>query len=54
MTRHDIADYVGLTTETVSRTFTNLAGEGVIGLPTPQQVAVRDGATLEELAGDLG
>lgn len=54
MTRHDIADYIGLTTETVSRTFTKLAGEGVIDLPTPQQVAVRDSETLAELAGDLG
>jgi CRP/FNR family nitrogen fixation transcriptional regulator len=30
MTRHAIADYLGLTTETVSRTFTQLRDKGVI------------------------
>jgi CRP/FNR family transcriptional regulator len=50
MARNEIADYLGLTTETVSRTFTKLKLEGVIGLPTPNQVEIRDSERLEEFA----
>lgn len=46
MSRTDIADYLGLTIETVSRTFTKLRKNGVITLLTSQQVQVND---LEEL-----
>jgi CRP/FNR family transcriptional regulator len=34
MTRSDIADYLGLTIETVSRTLSKLRQEGLIALPT--------------------
>ena len=50
MSRTDIADYLGLTIETVSRTFTALRNEGLIELPNPHHVifpdmdAVRDAA----------
>jgi CRP/FNR family transcriptional regulator len=50
MSRTDIADYLGLTIETVSRTFTALRDEGLIELPNPHHVifpdmdAVRDAA----------
>ena len=50
MSRTDIADYLGLTIETVSRTFTALREEGLIELPNPHHVifpdieAVRDAA----------
>lgn len=50
MTRADIADYLGLTLETVSRTLTKLKTAGVIDLPQPQKVYVRDLFELEELA----
>lgn len=50
MTRADIADYLGLTLETVSRTLTKLKTAGAIDLPQPQKVVVRDLFELEELA----
>lgn len=40
MSRQDMADYLGLTIETVSRTFTRLTREGLIALPTPQRVVL--------------
>jgi CRP/FNR family nitrogen fixation transcriptional regulator len=42
MSRLDIADYLGLTIETVSRTLTQLEREGTIGLPNCRQVVLRD------------
>jgi CRP/FNR family transcriptional regulator len=50
MTRGDIADYLGLTIETVSRTFTRLRKEGVIELPEVQTVEIRDEEGLRALA----
>jgi len=50
MARSDIADYLGLTTETVSRTFTKLKNEGLIALPTPNHVEIRDRDALEDFA----
>jgi CRP/FNR family transcriptional regulator, anaerobic regulatory protein len=50
MARSDIADYLGLTTETVSRTFTKLKLEGLIALPTPNHVEIRDRDQLEGFA----
>lgn len=50
MSRGDIADYLGLTTETVSRTFTKLKTMGLIGLPTPNRVEIRDRDQLEDFA----
>ena len=38
MSRHDIADYVGLTAETVSRVLTQFARDGLISIPQPFQV----------------
>ncbi len=42
MSRADIADFLGLTVETVSRTFSILRKEGIISLETPQTVLVLD------------
>jgi len=50
MTRSDIGDYLGLTIETVSRTLTKLRQDGLIALPTPDRIKIRDRDQLEELA----
>jgi CRP-like cAMP-binding protein len=50
MTRTDIADYLGLTIETVSRNMTKLKLSGVIDLPQTTTVRVCDMLKLEELA----
>jgi CRP/FNR family transcriptional regulator len=53
MTRHDIADYLGLTIETVSRTLTKLRSEGLIDLVAQNQVVIAAPVALEALAGGL-
>lgn len=50
MTRADIADYLGLTTETVSRGFTRLKTEGLIELCAGGRVRICDAEALGELA----
>lgn len=49
MSRHDIADHLGLTTETVSRTLTQLENAAAIVLPTSRRVVLRNRAALERL-----
>jgi len=51
MTRSDIADHLGLTIETVSRTFTLLRKDGIIRLPASHLVEVRKPHELAALAG---
>jgi CRP/FNR family nitrogen fixation transcriptional regulator len=46
MSRQDIADYLGLTIETVSRTMTQLESSGAIALPTSRRVVLRNRAAL--------
>jgi CRP/FNR family transcriptional regulator, anaerobic regulatory protein len=53
MTRSDIADYLGLTIETVSRTLTRLRSDGLIDILYQNELAVCDPAGLERLAGGL-
>lgn len=53
MTRGDIADYLGLTIETVSRTLTKLRTEGLIEIPSATEVAIRDREALEAVAGGV-
>ncbi|WP_317928555.1 Crp/Fnr family transcriptional regulator [Halioxenophilus sp. WMMB6] len=50
MTRADIADYLGLTVETVSRSMSKLKKEGLITLPTPNAVRIVDLEAVQELA----
>jgi CRP-like cAMP-binding protein len=54
MNRTDIADYLGLTTETVSRTFTRLVKDNVLELPSTHHVVLRDAKRLEELTEGEG
>jgi len=51
MGRSDIADHLGLTMETVSRTFTKLRQQGLIALPHLNTVEILDEAALRELCG---
>ena len=48
MSRTDIADHLGLSTETVSRTFTGLARRGLLALPSAQTVVICDREALQE------
>ena len=50
MSRTDIADYLGLTIETVSRSFTRLRTAGIIALPRSSHVVLRDLDRLADLA----
>ena len=50
MSRNDIGDYLGLTTETVSRTLTRLKQSGVIALNSDRRISVTDPETLSEIA----
>ena len=49
MSRIDIADHLGLTIETVSRTFTQLAQKRLIGLPTHRSILLLDIGALRQL-----
>lgn len=51
MSRQDIADYLGLTIETVSRTLTHLENAAAIELPSSRRVVLRNRAALGRLNG---
>jgi CRP-like cAMP-binding protein len=42
MSRSDIADYLGLTIETVCRTLSAFKREGVIAIPNPHRIELLD------------
>ena len=50
MTRQDIADYLGLTIETVCRTLTKLKQGGLIDIPSRHEIVVRNTAALRRAA----
>ena len=47
MSRTDIADYLGLTIETVCRVLSAFKRDGVIAIPNAHRIELRDGAALE-------
>lgn len=49
MSRQDIADYLGLTIETVSRTITQLVQSGTIALETSRRIQLRNRSALNRL-----
>lgn len=51
MSRSDIADYLGLSVETICRTFTRLRLEGLIEIVGISRIIVLDSVALETLAG---
>jgi len=50
MPRHDIADYLGLTLETVSRMFAELKEDGIVRLESARRVHLVDLARLKAMA----
>jgi CRP/FNR family transcriptional regulator, anaerobic regulatory protein len=50
MGREDIADYLGLTVETVSRSFAKLKAQGIVSLPRAQTILINDIGKLIALA----
>jgi CRP/FNR family nitrogen fixation transcriptional regulator len=50
MSRNDIADYLGLTIETVCRLLSAFKREGAIAIPNAHQVELHDRAALEAIA----
>jgi CRP/FNR family nitrogen fixation transcriptional regulator len=49
MSRSDIADYLGLTIETVSRTFTQLERDRAISMPSSRHIVLHDRLALANL-----
>jgi CRP/FNR family nitrogen fixation transcriptional regulator len=49
MSRADIADYLGLTIETVSRAFTEMERLHAIALPSSRHVVMRNRSALMQL-----
>lgn len=50
MTQGDIADYVGLTIETVSRTLTKPRAEGLIEIPNASDIVIKNRPAMEQIA----
>jgi CRP/FNR family nitrogen fixation transcriptional regulator len=49
MSRQDIADYLGLTIETVSRTLTQLENSAAIAVPTSRRIVLRNRGALSRM-----
>lgn len=53
MTREDIADYLGMATETISRTFTEFRSEGLIASEHVKDITLLEREALKAIAGGL-
>jgi CRP-like cAMP-binding protein len=51
MSRQDIADYLGLTIETVSRTLSTLESAAAIEVPTSRRIVLRNRPALNRMHG---
>jgi CRP/FNR family nitrogen fixation transcriptional regulator len=51
MSRQDIADYLGLTIETVSRTLSSLASTAAIEVTTSRRIVLRNRSALSRMNG---
>jgi CRP/FNR family nitrogen fixation transcriptional regulator len=51
MSRQDIADYLGLTIETVSRTLSSLEDSAAIEVPTARRIVLRNRPALSRMSG---
>jgi CRP/FNR family transcriptional regulator, nitrogen fixation regulation protein len=49
ISRYDIADFIGISSETVCRCMTELTRRGAIALPKPREVKIVNRAVLEEI-----
>ncbi len=52
MSRADLADYLGLTIETVSRVLSRLKAKGIVRVPTLHSFEIADEAALQRAAGE--
>lgn len=50
MSREDMADYLGVATETISRTLTEFRGEALIGIKQAKDITLRDTVALADIA----
>jgi CRP/FNR family nitrogen fixation transcriptional regulator len=50
MSRNDIADYLGLTIETVCRTLSGFKRDGIVAIPHPHRIELLDRNALEVIA----
>ena len=52
MTRYDLADFTGLSVETVSRTFSKFRKQGLFSMPTARSIIIHDIGQLEQFSGE--
>ncbi|WP_187276569.1 Crp/Fnr family transcriptional regulator [Parahaliea maris] len=50
MSRQDIADFLGMTVETVSRSMAKLKQDGIVATPAPQTIRILDLEQMQDLA----
>jgi CRP/FNR family nitrogen fixation transcriptional regulator len=50
VSRYDIADYLALSVETVSRSLTELKRRGAIALPGPRSITITSWSAIEKVA----